>query len=92
MKARGFTLIELLVVTRQAIDRFHGDHDRYPASLEELVEKRYLRSLPMDPVNERSDTWQILPPPGRPDGEAVAGGVWDLRSGAEVEGKAYGEW
>ncbi len=91
-RAREAALRETLAVTRQAIDRFHGDHDRYPSSLEELVEKRYLRGLPTDPVNERSDTWQILPPPGRADGEAVAGGVWDLRSGAEVEGKAYGEW
>ncbi|MBL0943573.1 MAG: prepilin-type N-terminal cleavage/methylation domain-containing protein [Hydrogenophaga sp.] len=91
-RAREVALRETLGVTRAAIDRFHGDHDRYPASLEELVDKRYLRSLPLDPVTERSDSWVLLPPPGRADGEAAGGAVWDLRSGAVVEGKAYDQW
>lgn len=91
-RAREAALRETLAVTREAIDRFHGDHDRYPGSLVELVDKRYLRSLPSDPITERSDTWVLLPPPTRADGEPLTGSVWDLRSGAQVEGKAYDQW
>ncbi|MGV3499139.1 MAG: type II secretion system protein [Hydrogenophaga sp.] len=91
-RAREAALRETLAVTREAIDRFHGDHDRYPGSLEELVDKRYLRSLPSDPITERSDTWVLLPPPIRADGEPLAGSVWDLKSGAQVEGKSYDQW
>lgn len=91
-RAREAALRETLSVTRQAIDRFHGDHDRYPATLDELVDKRYLRSVPVDPVTERSDTWVLLAPPTGRNGEPVTGSVWDLRSGAEQEGKAYGDW
>jgi general secretion pathway protein G len=91
-RAKEVALRETLAVTREAIDRFHGDHDRYPGSLEELVERRYLRSLPTDPITERSDTWVLLAPPTRTDGELPAGAVWDLRSGASVEGKPYDQW
>lgn len=91
-RAREVALRETLSVSRQAIDRFHGDHDRYPASLEELVDRRYLRSLPIDPINERNDTWVLVPPPNGPDGTPLQGSVWDLRSGASVEGKNYEQW
>lgn len=91
-RAREAALRETLAVTREAIDRFHGDHDRFPASLEELVDRRYIRSLPVDPITERSDTWVLLSPPTGIDGEQAAGSVWDLRSGAQEEGKAYDQW
>lgn len=90
-KARETALKETLRVTRTAIDQFHADHNRYPESLDELVDKRYLRQTPTDPLTERRDTWTLLtPPPG--NGGATTSGVWDLRSGATAEGKDYGEW
>lgn len=90
-KARETALKETLRVTRTAIDQFHADHNRYPESLDELVDKRYLRRTPTDPLTERRDTWTLLtPPPG--NGGATTSGVWDLRSGATAEGKDYGEW
>ncbi len=59
---------------RDAIDKFFGDTGRYPESLEELVGKRYLRSVPVDPLTERSD-WIALPPP-----DPNLTGVYDIRS------------
>ena len=93
-RARETALREPLAVTRDAIDKFLADHDRYPNTLDELVDKRYLRSLPTDPITESSDTWTLLPPPGSPPGEAgeITSGVWDLRSGAVEEGKTYDQW
>lgn len=83
-------LQENLRVTRQVIDRFYGDQGRYPHSLQELVDKQYLRALPVDPLTESSTTWKLLQPP-----EGHEGAVYDLRSGAPGagrNGKAYMQW
>lgn len=73
---------------RDAIDRFHDDRGRFPESLKELVDTRYLRSIPVDPVTERANTWVEVQ-------EQVAGDtvVVDVRSGARgasPTGEAYG--
>ncbi|MES3001260.1 MAG: prepilin-type N-terminal cleavage/methylation domain-containing protein [Pseudomonadota bacterium] len=75
---------------RDMIDKFYGDNGRYPETLEELVEKKYLRGLPVDPITESTGTWQLVPVP-----EGYKGAVYDLRSGAQGadrEGKKYAEW
>ena len=77
---------ETLFVVRDAIDKFHADTGRYPAQLDELVTKRYLRKLPLDPVSESTETWIIVPPPGEPKG------VLDLKSGAGGEARPYAQW
>ena len=82
-------LVENLRVARDAIDKFYGDTGRYPDSLEELVEKKYLRTLPYDPVVEASDRWTLTPPPAE-----AKGSVYDLRSsapGTARNGKPFGE-
>lgn len=79
-----------LAVMRDAIDKYHGDTGRYPDSLDALVAARYLRALPVDPITERADSWQVVAPIG---GEA--GAVYDVRSGAPGtarDGSAYAEW
>lgn len=76
-RAKESALRETLHVVRDAIDKFHGDTGRYPDSLEEMVERRYLRSLPTDPLTESTSTWDLRPPPSD-----TLGKVYDLRSGA----------
>jgi general secretion pathway protein G len=74
---------------RDAIDQFHADRARAPQSLQELVEERYLREVPEDPLTRRRDSWvEVL----RADGGA---GLADVRSGAagrDREGVLYAEW
>ncbi|TKC86313.1 type II secretion system protein [Trinickia terrae] len=80
-------LAENLLVTRDAIDKFYGDAGRYPESLQELVDKHYLRSLPVDPVTDSTATWHIVPPE-----EQFPGNVYDIKSGAQGanrDGKPY---
>lgn len=89
-KAKEATLRQDLRTMREAIDRFHGDHDRYPESLEELAERKYLRAIPPDPITGEASTWIAIPPDG-----TAAGGVYDIRSGAAGEsrdGSAYADW
>lgn len=87
--SREVVLIENLRTLRISIDKFHGDTGRYPETLEELVARKYLRRVPVDPVTESTDTWILLAPQ---DGETS--GIADVRSGAAGEtreGVAYGE-
>ena len=85
-RARETALRETLAVVRDSIDKFHADTGRYPAELDELVTKRYLRRMPVDPVSETSETWIIVPPPSETTG------VWDIQSGAGGEERPYAQW
>jgi general secretion pathway protein G len=89
-RSRETILKQDLATMRDAIDKYHGDRGRYPDSLDELVSARYLRALPVDPITERSDSWQIVPP-----AEEEAGAVYDIKSGAPGtarDGSAYADW
>lgn len=79
-----------LAATREVIDKFYGDNGKYPESLETLVEKKYLRGLPVDPITESATSWIIVPPD-----DSEKGGVFDLHSAAQgngSDGTAYATW
>jgi general secretion pathway protein G len=90
-KSREAVLRHDLQAMRDAIDKFVADRGRYPASLEELAERRYLRSVPKDPITDSAATWVAVAPP-----EGVAPeGVYDVRSGAAgnaLDGTPYERW
>lgn len=67
-----------LQVIRRSIDDYYSDKGKYPASLEKLVNERYLRTIPTDPFTESNTTWKIVPPP-------FGDGVYDVFSGATTE-------
>lgn len=88
--SREAILKQDLAVMRDAIDKFHGDRGRYPDDLDQLVNTRYLRAVPVDPITERSDTWQLIAPP-----ENEAGALYDVKSGASGaarDGSTYASW
>ncbi len=76
-KAKETVLTENLQTTRSVIDKFYADTGRYPESLSELVQRKYLRSLPLDPITESTSTWLIVAP-----SEDVKGNVYNIKSGA----------
>ncbi|GAB3626136.1 type II secretion system protein G [Pandoraea terrae] len=61
-----------LAVMRDAIDKYYGDNGEYPQTLNDLVSKRYLRSIPEDPVSGNAD-WAIIAPP-----DNTKTGVYDV--------------
>lgn len=71
-----------LATMRDAIDKFYGDQGKYPESLEELVSKRYLRSVPVDPVSE-SLNWVVVAPP-----DPNLGAVFDVQPAAAAASAA----
>ncbi|HEY5309861.1 MAG TPA: prepilin-type N-terminal cleavage/methylation domain-containing protein [Casimicrobiaceae bacterium] len=75
-----------LVTLRDAIDKFYADLGRYPDALDELVSKRYLRQIPLDPVSE-SANWTVVAPK-----DTSTGSVYDVQpppraDAAAAEGK-----
>lgn len=89
-RAREVALRESLSVMRDAIDKFQGDTGKYPATLDELVNRRYLRRVPVDPLTDSSASWLVVPPP-----DPATGGVYDIHSGAQgngQDGTPYSEW
>jgi len=80
-RAKETVLREDLNVMRDAIDKFYGDTGKYPDSLQTLVERRYLRAIPVDPMTDKSSTWIEVRAPG-----SSLAGIVNVRSGAE--GKA----
>ncbi|HNU82779.1 MAG: prepilin-type N-terminal cleavage/methylation domain-containing protein [Acidobacteria bacterium] len=88
---------------REVLDQYYGDKGHYPPTLEELVEKRYLRAVPIDPMTKSAETWELifeeesldtpfaetdLPEGGEP-------GISDVRSGSAgiaLDGTAYNTW
>ncbi|KAB8060464.1 prepilin-type N-terminal cleavage/methylation domain-containing protein [Janthinobacterium sp. FT14W] len=89
-KAKESVLRQNLAQTRDAIDKYFGDNGRYPDSLDEIVTRRYLRRLPVDPITDRSDSWVIVAPEKKD-----MGGVFDVRSGATGrarDGSEYASW
>lgn len=88
-RTREVVLRQNLAATRESIDKFYADRGRYPLALQELVQTRYLRHIPVDPLSDRSDSWTLIPPAGSTTG------VFDIRSGSggkALDGSSYASW
>ena len=89
-RAKEAVLRQNLTVMREAVDKFYGDQSRDPYTLEELAERKYIRSVPVDPLTDSAKTWIIVPP-----SDGASGSVYDLHSGAAgaaQDGSNYGDW
>lgn len=102
IKAREAVLREDLYNLRSVIDQFYADQGKYPDSLTELPEKKYLREIPKDPFTGKNDSWITVPPPaesstpsseGSSTGTALVtgttagpGNVYDVHSGSDRVG------
>ncbi|MBD9395266.1 type II secretion system protein [Acidovorax sp. ACV01] len=76
-RSKDVALQENLRVMRVVIDKYYGDKGKHPSSLEDLVQEKYLRSIPMDPITESAKTWVLIP---HQDSENP--GIVDVKSGA----------
>jgi general secretion pathway protein G len=98
IKAKEAVLREDLYNFTDVLDQFYADQGKYPDSLQELVEKKYLRGIPKDPFTGSNDTWRTLPPINL--GQVVTeergiGNVYEVHSGSDKigsNGVPYGEW
>jgi general secretion pathway protein G len=89
-KSKEAVLHQNLALTRQVLDKFYSDNGKYPDSLDDLVSKKYLRSLPYDPITESTTTWSIIA-----SDNPEKGAVFDIKSGAPgqgLDGTEYKDW
>ncbi|MFA6958204.1 MAG: type II secretion system protein [Thermoanaerobaculia bacterium] len=101
-KAAESVLKANLALMRKGIDDYYADKQKYPASLQELVEAKYMRKIPPDPITESAETWievreEVLDQLDQQTDFAAGPaepGIVDVKSGAEgstLMGEPYGE-
>ena len=98
-------LRERLRDMRTAIDRYHDRkliedkntdyHQCFPSSLQELIDKRFLRRIPIDPMTEKAD-WTVRSTTDDP-GAMISDGVnvFDVQSSSneiDAKGVPYSSW
>lgn len=101
IKAREAVLRENLYGIRSAIDQYYADLGRYPDTLKDLIDKKYLRELPKDPITNKNDSWITVAPVAdqgqknsavqltTPTGTVApppVGNVYDVHSGSNLVG------
>lgn len=92
-QARETVLKENLWQMRKSIDQYTADKGKLPASLEDLVEAKYLREVPVDPITEQKDWDEVT---GEDTSSSDGGnGLKDVKSrasGSDIEGKEYNSY
>jgi len=94
MKAKEAALKQNLFTMRAVLDQFYADRGDYPASLETLVEEKYLRAIPVDPFTKSATTWDEIFEE-QEEGDDSPAGVYDVKSGSDglaLDGTPYKDW
>lgn len=109
IRTKEMMLRENLRKMRNAIDRFYDknhrdaptmpEEEKYPKSLNQLVEKKFLRKVPNDPVTGKEE-WIIISytdtfDPDYYIADQDPDNVYDIRSTSEetaLDGSRYVEW
>ncbi len=94
--AKEAVLREDLHTLRSAIDSYTVDKQKAPQSLDDLVQAGYLKIVPVDPISQRSDTWQTVTSDTLSTVDQTdSGGISDVHSGAQFassDGSLYSTW
>ena len=93
--AKEAVLKEDLFIMRNQIQTYFADKGKWPASIETLVEERYLMRVPEDPITRSSTSW--IEEYAELDDSDISSepGIENVRSGAEgvsLEGIPYSEF
>lgn len=89
-EGKEVVLKQNLAVIRHSIDQYYSDQGVYPSQLNQLVEKRYLRNIPEDPITKTNE-WTIIK---ERDQDRVEG-IYDIRSTSQAiasDKRPYTEW
>jgi general secretion pathway protein G len=93
--AKEAALREDLRTMRSAIDSYTVDKQKAPQSLDDLVQAGYLKSMPVDPFTQRSDTWVPATSDMLSSIDQTDPGIDDVHSGAQLtasDGTSYTTW
>ncbi len=90
--AKEATLKEDLFILRDVIDQYYADNGKYPQALNDLVDKKYIRRIPNDPITGSAETWTLVT---ITDDQGQQNGIFDVKSGSEataLDGTRYSDW
>lgn len=92
-QARETVLKENLFQIRRSIDQYTADKGKLPESVDALVEARYLREKPIDPVLEKTE-WNEIMGEDSNSAEGAQGlvNVKSLAEGEDTNGVAFSEY
>ena len=94
MKAKEAALKQNLFTMRAVIDQYYADRGDYPSSLDALVEAKYLREIPVDPLTKSNSTCTSIYE-DQEEGDDSPAGIYDVKSGSDeaaLDGTPYKEW
>jgi len=96
-RARESTLKQNLFQMRLLINQYYADKQKYPSSLQTLVDEGYLYKIPVDPLTNSSETWVEVQETLTDENLmlAVEPGVVDVFSGSDqkgIDGTLYNTW
>lgn len=89
-RSRETILKHDLAVLRDAIDKYYGDLNQYPEELSALVDKRYIRAVPVDPITRSAETWTAVA-----SDDPDHAGMRDVHSGSaskSLDGSLFSSW
>jgi general secretion pathway protein G len=92
-QAKETVLKENLWQIRRAIDQYTADKGKLPKAVDDLVEAKYLREKPVDPVADKAEWNEIQGEDiNSPDGEEGLKDVKSLAEGEDSGGVAYSDY
>lgn len=95
-KGREAVLKEDLFQLRKLIGQYYADKGKYPASLQTLVEEKYLYRIPVDPITGKPDWVEVREEPSAEEIEpGLEFGIVDVRSSSALkalDGTLYNTW
>jgi len=89
-RSKEAVLRQDLSVLRDAIDKYEADLGHKPETLANLVEHKYIRSIPVDPFTKSAEAWVATP-----SDDSEAPGIVDIHSGSKataLDGTALLAW
>ena len=96
VRAKEAALRENLFVMRSQISNYFADKGEYPFDLQSLVDEKYLKKIPRDPITRSADTW-VVTHSDVGDEEDISNeqGIEDVHSGADeisLDGLPYADF
>ncbi|MBJ8553299.1 type II secretion system protein [Acinetobacter bereziniae] len=88
-KNKEVVLNQNLSSLRLSIDQYYSDNGNYPSDLKILIEKKYIRNIPVDPTTE-NNSWDII---YYEENQNL--GIYDVKSKNSSEsskGTLYSQW
>ncbi|MBB5390552.1 MULTISPECIES: type II secretion system protein [unclassified Herbaspirillum] len=86
-RAKETVLRHNLHIMREAIDDYRSDHGKNPETLDNLVQGRYLRAVPVDPLTGKSESWIFNAGDDDNSAEVTSGA-----KGKALDGSSYATW